>query len=215
MIPMKDLPQWDDGEESANMFSHLIGMVLSFFGVLLFIIQDMKKHDTYRLIGNLVFGISMIILYSTSTLYHGIEKISWKRVFRYGDHISIYLLIAGSYTPFTLTVLRPTIGWVVLIVIWSIAAIGIFLKIMYFDGFNKLSLVFYIVMGWTVMFSIKKVVETVPPTGVYWLVAGGVYYTFGTFFFSRDDSIPFAHAIWHLFVLAGTCSHFVSTYYYL
>ena len=215
MIPMKEMPKWDEGEEFANMLTHLVGTLLSFIGVLLMIIEDLKNHDPYKFAGCIVYGVSMITLYLISTLYHGFESENIKKVFRYGDHISIYLLIAGSYTPFTLTCLRNDGGWIIFGIIWGIAAIGIFLKIMYFDGFGKLSLVFYIVMGWTVIFSINTVISSIKPIGVYWLFAGGIYYTFGTFFFSRDENIPFAHSIWHLFVLAGSICHFICVFFYI
>lgn len=213
MIVMRDLPVWEPGEEKANCYTHIAGSIMAFIFFITYLVQGIKSGDTYRLVGYIVSGISMLILYIISACYHGITNLKWKKVFRYGDHVSIFLLIAGSYTPFCLTILRDSNGWVLFGAVWSIAVVGIFLKIMFFDYFETMSLLFYLVMGWLVIMSLGTIISKMEPAGLYWMVFGGLSYTLGTEFYSKD-SIPYAHAIWHLFVMGGTFGLFVAAIAY-
>ena len=215
MIPMKELPVWEPGEEKANTITHAIGCVLSVIALIAIIVQQCLNFDKNKLAGMLIYCICMIILYFVSTFYHGLTNPKWKKIFRYGDHCSIYLLIAGSYAPYCLTILRDSNGIVVLIVIWAIAAVGIFLKIMWFDIVSTVSLLYYIVMGWVVIMTLGTLIKSIEPAGLYFLFCLGVFYTLGTVFFARDDEIPYAHAIWHVFVVLGSIGTFISTFFYL
>ncbi|EAY16616.1 channel protein, hemolysin III family protein [Trichomonas vaginalis G3] len=213
MIPMKSLPAWEPGEEIASAATHAIGIVFSFIATILVIVQQVKNYNRNKTIGMAIFCASMFILYTVSTCYHGVKQEKIKKIMRYGDHCSIYLLIAGSYAPYCLTVLADTNGTLLLIVIWSYAAIGIFLKIMWFDYVDTISLLYYIVMGWLVVSTLGTLVRNFEPAGIYYLFLAGVSYTLGTMFFARDK-IAYTHAIWHLFVLCGTICSFISSYVY-
>ena len=214
MIPMKELPVWEPGEEKANTITHAIGCVLSIGIIIAIIVQQVKTPNTAKFAGMMIFGLSSVLLYFVSTFYHGLKNLKWKKIFRYGDHCSIFFLIAGSYAPFCLTTLRNDNGLVVLIVIWAIAFIGVFLKVMWFDIFDKVTLIYYIVMGWVVVMTLGTLIKNLPAPGLYYIFMCGVLYTLGTIFYARDEDIPYAHAIWHLFVLGGTIETFISTYFY-
>ncbi|OHS99934.1 Hemolysin-3 [Tritrichomonas foetus] len=213
--PMAELPEWlDPAEELVNTLTHFVGALASIPALIMLVIKSVQIGDISLIIGNTIFGISLNILYWNSTLYHWVKSDKLKLITRYGDHVSIYILIAGSYTPLTLVTLKGTAGYVMLAVIWTIAIIGTFLKILHFDGFWKLQLLFYIGMGWVCIFSIKDLYQNLPTRGLYWLVIGGLFYTMGTYFFAKDSRIPFFHAVWHLYVLMGSVSHFVVMYQY-
>lgn len=212
-IPMKELPAWEPGEEQASWITHAFGIVFSVIASILAIIQQVKNYDKMKAIGMAIFCLSAFILYTVSTLYHGVKNEKLKKVMRYGDHCSIYLLIAGSYAPYCLTVLADSNGTLLLIVIWSYAAIGILMKILWFDYVDTISLLYYIVMGWLVISTLGTLVRNFDPRGLYFLFMAGISYTLGTMFFARWQ-IPYTHAIWHLFVLGGSLWTFVSTYLY-
>jgi hemolysin III len=213
--PMAALPGWiHSGEETANYLTHLPGAIASLVGFALLMLRASRIGDVYRTVSYCIFGASMVNLYWMSTAYHFSTTESIKRVLRYGDHISIYCLIAGSYTPFTLITMREGVGWIIFWIIWSIAALGIFLKILKFDGFNRFTVLTFIGMGWCIVFATKDMIEQLSTGGLYWVAFGGVMYTFGTFFYSKDEKIAYYHAIWHLYVLAGSFAHFVAIYFY-
>lgn len=211
---MEALPQWAPGEELANAITHGIGAPLSIIALISFIIQSRKAHNGKRLFATTVFAASLIIMYWNSTLYHSIPAGFIKKILRYGDHISIYLLIAGSYTPFTMLVIKGYTGIFLTIAEWSIAIFGITMKIVNFDAMEKYSLYIYILMGWMVVFSFSKLKNSLPHQGLMWLVAGGLSYTVGCYFYANPQKIPFAHAVWHLFVLAGSICHYVCVLLY-
>ena len=214
-VPMTELPKWlDPAEETANAITHLIGAILSIVGTVFLVIHSVKIHDPLYISGCLIFGVSMMVLYWISTLYHWVRNEKAKYVLRYGDHCSIYILIAGTYTPLCLVTLKGVTGFVVLGLIWLIAAIGITIKVLHFDGFFKITVLFYVAMGWMGVFVLKDLIKAFTDRGLYWLVIGGVFYTMGTYFFSKDEKVPFFHAIWHLYVLAGSFCHYIVVYYY-
>jgi hemolysin III len=175
-------------------------------------IRAVKLGDIYHIISYLIFGVSLINLYTISTCYHYSKTEKFKRVLRYGDHVSIYCLIAGSYTPFCMVTMRNGVGWFILGGIWGIAVLGIFLKVLKFDGFFKFTVVSYVGMGWCIIFAMKDMITELSMSALYWLAFGGLMYTFGTFFFSKDEKVPYFHAIWHLYVLGGSVGHFVAIY---
>ena len=217
-VPTTELPIWlDEKEEIANTITHLIGAVLCVPALIMLMISAVRIGDKSLIIGNLVFGLSMNILYWNSSFYHGVnpkKHPKLKIITRYLDHISIYLLIAGSYTPLTLVSMKGTTGYVILGVVWGIALVGTVIKILHFDGFYSVALFLYIGMGWIVIFSIKDLIKAFSKRGLYWLVIGGIFYTIGCYFFSKDTIVPFFHAVWHLYVLMGSVCHFIVVYFY-
>ena len=202
------------GEEYANIGTHAVGIVLSIVALVLMVLFAAENGDPYFIVAVSIFGATLILLYLTSTLYHSVRHPKVKYVFRVFDHVCIYLLIAGSYTPFTLVTLRGGWGWTLFGLTWGLALFGIIFKIFFTKRFSILSTFMYIALGWLVVIAIKPVVLTVPAGGLAWLVAGGLLYTFGVLFYLWRR-IPYHHAIWHLFVMAGSFCHFLAVYYYV
>ena len=201
-------------EEIANAITHGVGAALAIAALVLLIVFSAKTGNPYKIVSFTIFGVTLVILYLGSTLYHSITNRKAKRVFRVIDHASIYLLIAGTYTPFTLTVLRPTVGWWLFGIMWGVTVIGIFLKIMWIDRFDKLSTLLYLIMGWAIVFAMKDLIATVPMVGIVFLVLGGLFYSLGCIFYTVDKW-PYNHAVWHLFVIAGSVFHFFAVILYL
>jgi hemolysin III len=199
------------GEEIANSVSHGVGF-LAAVALLPILVINALSDGAAAVVGAAVFGATMALLYLTSTLYHAMAPSRAKRVFQILDHSAIYLLIAGTYTPFTLGVLRGPWGWTLFGVIWGLAAIGIFLKSVRGIRYPRLSTAVYLAMGWLVVVALKPLLVNVPATGMFWLVAGGVAYTTGVGFYAARRR--YAHFVWHLFVLAGTSCHFVAVLRY-
>ena len=200
------------GEEIANSVSHGVGF-LAAVGTLPVLVISARNQGAAAVVGAAIFGASVALLYLASTLYHAIGSERAKRVFRVLDHAAIYLLIAGTYTPFTLGVLRGAWGWTLFGLTWGLALIGIFLKSVRGIRYPRLSTAVYLAMGWLVVIAAKPVVSNVPTSGLFWLVAGGVAYTAGVGFYAANR-MRYAHFIWHLFVLAGTACHVVAVLRY-
>jgi hemolysin III len=200
------------GEEIANAVSHGVGFVAAVATIPVLVISALND-GTAAVVGATIFGATMALLYLTSTLYHAVTPTRAKRVFQILDHAAIYLLIAGTYTPFTLGVLRGAWGWTLFGVIWGLALIGIFLKSMRGIRYPRLSTAVYLMMGWLVLIAIKPLASNVQSWGLFWLVAGGVAYTAGVGFYAARR-MRYAHLVWHLFVLAGTACHFVAVLRY-
>ena len=201
-------------EEYANIGTHAVGVVFSIVALVLMVLYAVENGDPYFIVAVSIFGATLILLYLMSTLYHSVRHPKVKHVFRVFDHSCIYLLIAGSYTPFTLVTLRGGWGWTLFGLTWGLALCGIIFKIFFTKRFSILSTLMYIALGWLVVIAIKPVVGTVPAGGLAWLVAGGLLYTFGVLFYVWRR-IPYHHAIWHLFVMAGSFCHFLAVYYYV
>ncbi|MDT0643906.1 hemolysin III family protein [Zunongwangia sp. F363] len=202
-------------EEKLNVISHGFGFGLSILGLILLILRANDYGEMVHLVSILIFGTSMILLYAASTFYHSARGKKLRYRLNILDHSSIYVLIAGTYTPFALVTLNGTlIGWIIFGVIWSMAILGIILKLFYTGKYQTLSTIMYVVMGWVIVFAVKPLVENLSFNGLLWLFAGGISYTIGAVLFSLDR-IKFNHAIFHLFVLFGTFSHFLSIYYYV
>ncbi len=200
------------GEELANAISHGLGFVGAVVGAPVLIVTAVKTGGPAGVIGASVFAATMVLLYLTSSVYHALPMGRTKRLFKLLDHSAIYLLIAGSYTPFTLGVLRGPLGWTLLGLVWGLAIGGILIKALGAMKCEKISTFLYLAMGWLVLIAIKPLWENMPTEGLAWLVAGGVAYSTGVIFFMSDRRYRYAHFVWHLFVLAGTACHFVAVW---
>ncbi|HMH43678.1 MAG TPA: hemolysin III family protein [Pyrinomonadaceae bacterium] len=201
------------GEEIANSLSHGAGLVFAIAGTPFLIIAAIRYGSAWNTIGVSVFAASMISLYLASTLYHALTHDRAKRFFRILDHSAIFILIAGTYTPFTLGVLRGPWGWILFGLVWGLALIGLMKKAIFGARYVWFSVVLYLVMGWLVVIAAPQVLQRVPLTGLAWLLAGGVAYTAGVAFFAAHR-IRYAHFAWHLFVIAGTVCHFFAVLWY-
>lgn len=202
------------GEEIANAITHGIGALLAIAALVLLIVFSAIKGTTWHVVSYSIFGATLVIMYTESTLYHSLTNKRAKRIFRIFDHASIYLLIAGTYTPYTLTVLRGILGWVIFGVIWGLTVIGIIFKSLWIGKYDKLSTLMYVLMGWMVVISIKSLYVQLPSISFIMLVLGGVLYTLGAVLY-LFDKIPYNHAVWHLFVIGGSACHFFSVIYML
>ena len=200
-------------EEVANALSHGIALLISLVAVPWLIVFTMRTNTTSAVVGVTIFGVTVILTYLSSMVYHATPNGDAKRFFRTLDHIAIYLLIAGTYTPFTLGVLSGPWGWALLAAIWILAIAGIVFKTRKGAGYSRLSTFFYILMGWLVVVAIVPLWMNMSSAGLMWLVSGGLAYTGGTVFYAAR-SLPYAHLIWHLFVMTGTACHFVAVTYY-
>lgn len=196
-------------EELVNALTHGLGAVASAAGGAVLITLAALWGDVWHVTGTSIFVGSLVLLYTASTLYHAIPWAEAKARLKVFDHCAIYVLIAGTYTPFTLVGLRGPWGWSLLVAVWALAAAGVVFKLFYTGRFTLASTLLYIAMGWLVVVAIKPMVSALPASTLVWLVAGGVSYTAGTVFY-LSKRIPYAHAIWHLFVLAGSVCHFAA-----
>lgn len=196
-------------EELASALTHGVGAVAALAGSAVLITLAALYGDAWQLGASIVFGITLLLLYVASTLYHSVQHPVTKARLKVFDHCAIYLLIAGTYTPFTLIGLRGPWGWGLFIAIWSLAIAGVVFKLFYTGRFKLLSTIIYVAMGWLVIVAIKPLLMSLDAWTLGWLLAGGLFYTLGTYFYHRE-SIPYSHAIWHLFVIAGSVCHFVA-----
>ncbi|MEZ7496529.1 hemolysin III family protein [Leeuwenhoekiella aequorea] len=194
-------------EEFWNAISHGLGVLLGFFGMYLLLTGDNAKSE-YSTLSILFYTLSILLLYSASTIYHILTSTRWKSIFRKIDHISIYFLIAGTYTPVALITLSEGNGWLIFSIVWSIAVLGTILKIFYTGRFEVLSLLLYVCMGWLIVFDWNDLKSHSSALGISLLMIGGAFYTLGILFYAIKK-IPFNHFIWHLFVLGGSISHFL------
>lgn len=200
--------------ERFNSITHLVGAVLAVAGAAALITSASLKGDPWRIVGFSVYGAMLVALYLASTLYHALRGRA-KAVFQKLDHCSIYLLIAGSYTPFALVSLHGAWGWSLLGVVWSLAALGIVQEIWLARGARVLSLVIYVLMGWLALVAVVPLWQALGPAGFAWLAAGGALYTLGIAFYANDHRLRHAHGIWHLFVLGGSACHFFTLLLYV
>ncbi len=201
--------QYTAGEELANGITHGIGILFSIAGLVILIITASLHGDVWQIVSFSIFGSTMILLYSASTLYHSISNPLLKAGLKKLDHSAIFLLIAGTYTPFLIVHLRSMLGWSLLAVIWIIAAVGIVIKVFYIQKIKNLSTGLYLMMGWLCVIAIQGLFQILPITSFSLLIAGGVFYTAGVIFYAWKK-LPYHHAVWHLFVLGGSTSHFFS-----
>lgn len=201
-------------EEKTNIISHAIGLALSIVGTLLMLVRAGASGDILYIISVGIFGASLIALYAASTLYHSAKDPKTRARLRINDHATIYILIAGTYTPFTLITLNGWVGWTVFGVSWGMATCGVVLKLFFTGRYTVLSTLMYVFMGWIIIFAIKPLVNSLSPEGLFWLIAGGLAYTTGAVIYSIKK-VHFNHAIFHLFVLLGSFCHFISVYFYV
>lgn len=202
------------GEELANSLTHGLGVLLSVVGLVVLVTMASLEAGVWHIVGSAVFGVSLIVLYTASTLFHSFPQPAARAVFSVLDHSAIFLLIAGTYTPFLLVNLQGPWGWSLFGVIWSIAVFGIGLRLVVRERPTRLFVALYIAMGWAALVAIKPIVALVPTGGLVLLVAGGLAYTAGVVFYLWRR-LPYNHAVWHLFVLAGSAFHFVAVYRYV
>lgn len=201
-------------EEMLNISSHAVGLGLSVIALVLLIQRAIVVGEALPISSFSLFGASLIILYAASTFYHTAKQPALRSKLRIVDHAAIYILIAGTYTPFALVTLNGTLGWVVFGLAWGMATIGVILKLFFTGKFNLISTLMYVFMGWMVIFFISPLMDKLSSDGLFWLVLGGIFYTVGAILYGIKK-IKFNHAIFHLFVLAGSFSHFVSVYFYV
>ena len=200
--------------ERFNAWTHLFGALFALTGAVWLIVIAAASGDLLKTVSVTVYGLTLVTLYSISTVYHSVRG-RVKRVLRKLDHLSIYLLIAGSYTPFCLITLRGPWGWSLFGIIWSLAAIGMLQEIKPRSEARVMSLVIYAVMGWIVLVAIQPLLENLGTAGFVWLAAGGIFYTVGIIFFAFDERFRHWHGIWHLFVIAGSLMHFIAILFYV
>jgi len=194
-------------EEIVNAVTHGIGAALAIAGLIMLIIMATTEGTAWHVVGFTIFGSTMVLLYLVSTLYHSVSTLHLKRLFRKLDHMAIYLLIAGTYTPFCLVVLHGYFRWLILGTVWGLAIFGIIFKIFYTGKKELLSTILYLAIGWMGVLAMKSLYHLMPLQGFIWLLLGGVLYTIGTYFYTHHK-IKYNHGIWHLFVLAGTAFHY-------
>ncbi|RLD80405.1 MAG: hemolysin D [Bacteroidetes bacterium] len=205
---------YSDKEELLNTISHGIGLILSVPALILLIVYANIEGNIWHIVSFSIYGCSLILLYLASTLYHAAKKPELKQKLNIFDHSAIYVLIAGTYTPFALVTLNGFWGWLIFGIVWSIALIGLVLKLFYIGKYRKLSTLAYVLMGWVVIIAIKPLIDNLSTEGLFWLFIGGVFYTVGAILY-LIKKLPYNHAIFHVFVLLGSLSHFFSVFYYV
>ncbi|MEM7030314.1 MAG: hemolysin III family protein [Chloroflexota bacterium] len=202
------------GEEIANSITHGIGAALSIAGLTVLVVLAALFGNVYQIVSFSIYGATLILLYMASTLYHSFQHPKVKRVFRIMDHAAIYLLIAGTYTPFLLVGMRGVWGWTLLVIIWSLALTGVGLKVVFVNRFSNVTTATYLLMGWFVLVAIRELWLSIGTGGIVWLAIGGVSYTVGVIFYSMEKT-RYTHAVWHLFVLGGSLCHYFAVLFYL
>ncbi|MBL4712133.1 MAG: hemolysin III family protein [Gammaproteobacteria bacterium] len=211
---MNEVYYYSPLEEKINISSHALGLVLSIAALVLLITRASTYGTVWHIVSFSVFGASLLVLYAASTIYHSTKEPAARDRLRIVDHASIYILIAGTYTPFTLITLSGSVGWVIFSASWAMAVIGIVLKIFFTGKYDLISTLMYVFMGWIILFALEPLIENISSEGLFWLVAGGVAYTVGAMIYAIEK-LRFNHAIFHVFVLMGSFCHFVSVYFYV
>lgn len=200
--------------ERFNGISHLIGAALALAGLALLVVNAVRQADAWKIVSFSLYGATLFALYGFSTLYHSLRGRA-KAIFRRLDHLAIYLLIAGTYTPFALVTLRGGWGWSLFGVIWGLAIVGMMLEYLPRQGPRILPVAIYLLMGWLELIALRPLMQALAPAGLVWLVAGGLFYTVGVLFYALDARLRHAHGVWHLFVLAGSISHYFAVLFYV
>jgi hemolysin III len=214
MKDIKGIKYYSPIEEKINIISHAIGFILSIVALVLLVTHANLHGDVWHIVSFSIFGTSLIILYAASTFYHSAKKSELRNRLKIIDHASIYVLIAGTYTPFTLVTLNGTLGWVIFGISWGLALTGIILKLFFTGKYDLISTIMYVLMGWVIVFAIKPLINNLPLEGLLWLFAGGISYTIGAILYSIKK-IKFNHAIFHMFVLIGSFCHFITVFFYV
>ncbi len=201
-------------EEFYNVITHGFGAVLSVIALVLMIIYSLFSGNPMALAVSLVFGLSLVILYTASTAYHAAYRLKWKKIGQKIDHLSIYILIAGTYTPIALLGLKGVWGWTMFGIIWGLVLVGFIFKFSPLRKNEKISLTLYALMGWLCIVAIKPMIENLSVGALTFIILGGLFYTFGIYFYAKDRK-PYYHPIWHLFVLGGSISHFCAVFFFI
>ena len=209
------IPHYTLGEELMNSISHGLGALFGIAALVLCVVRAAQSGDPYRIVSGAIFGFTVLILYLMSCLYHALKVNKAKRVFRVIDHCTIFLLIAGTYTPYTLVSLRGSVGWWVFGVIWATAIVGIVLNAVSLKKFSKISVALYLIMGWMIIIAYQPMVQAIPSGGMKLLVWGGIAYTLGAILYGIGSRKKYFHSIFHFFCLIGTVLHFLSIYLYV
>jgi len=207
-------PPQSSSEELANRLTHGIAALLSIAGLVVMVVFASLRGTVWHVVSVSIYGASLILLFSASTLYHSLSTTRAQARLQVFDHASIFILIAGTYTPFMLGPLRGAWGWSLFGVVWGLALVGVIAKLFLTGRFQRLSTVIYLLMGWICVIAVKPMLSTIPAWGLGWLLAGGMFYSLGVIFY-LGHRIPWNHAIWHLFVMAGSLCHFVSVLFFV
>ena len=205
---------YETKEEKLNVISHGIGLLLSIAALTLLVVYASIYGSTWHIVSFSIYGASLIVLYSASTLYHYVQRPKLRHRLNIFDHAAIYILIAGTYTPFTLVVLKGWVGWTIFGISWGLAISGVVLKLFYTGKFDKISTIAYVLLGWLIIFAIKPLVTNLSFEGLMWLLSGGIFYTVGAMLYSMKR-IKYNHAIFHIFVLLGSFCHFIAVFFYV
>jgi len=213
-MEQKKITYYEPKEEKFNIISHAVGLVLSIAALVLLVVYSSIYGSAWHIVSFTIYGASLIVLYSASTFYHYVQSPKLRHRLNIFDHSAIYVLIAGTYTPFTLVVLKGWVGWTIFGVSWGLALAGIILKLFFTGKYDKISTFAYVLMGWVVIFAIKPLVNNLPFEGLMWLLAGGIFYTVGAILYSIKN-LKYNHAIFHIFVLLGSFAHFVAVFFYV
>lgn len=209
------IPNYSLGEEITNAILHGIGALLAIAALVLCVVFSAIHHNPYAVVSSCLYGSTLIILYTMSCLYHSLKVNNAKRVFRIIDHCSIFLLIAGTYTPLTLVSLNGPIGWTLFGIIWGVSILGIILNTIDLNKYKVISMILYIMMGWAIIFTFPRLLKVIDMAGIYLLVAGGIVYTIGAIFYGVGKKIKYMHSVFHFFVLAGSILHFFAILLYV
>ena len=213
-MEQKKITYYNPKEEKFNVISHAFGLVLSLIALVLLVVFSSLEGSAWHVVSFSIYGASLIVLYAASTFYHNSKTPKLRYRLNIFDHASIYILIAGTYTPFTLVVLDGWVGWTIFGVSWGLALTGVILKLFFIGKYDKISTIAYVLMGWLIVFAIKPLVQNLPIEGLMWLLGGGISYTVGAILYSIK-SIKYNHAIFHVFVLFGSFCHFIAVFFYV
>lgn len=209
---VKDLnPKYAKKEEQLNVLSHAFGLLLSVIAFPFLILKTYSFENFWPKASFIIYGVSLIILYSASTFYHASKKLKLRRILNIADHAAIYVLIAGSYSPLCIVGLQSNLGWYMFVFVWFFALIGIVLKLFFTGRFDKISTAMYLLMGWQIIFLINPLIDNLSSEGLFWLITGGVFYSIGALFY-LINKLKYNHAVFHVFVLLGSLSHFLAIY---
>jgi hemolysin III len=211
---MEKTAQYSFIEEVFNSITHGVGIIISIAALVIMVVFSSLYGNTIHIVSSIIFGVALILLYTASTMYHSFQKPKIKHTLKIIDHSCIYILIAGTYTPFMLVTLNGTLGWIIFSVVWSLTILGILFKVFFVNRFKIISTIAYILMGWLIIFAIKPPFHALPGSAIVLIVSGGLIYTLGTIFYAWEK-LPFNHTIWHSFVLAGSICHFFAIMFYV
>ncbi|MEG0771195.1 MAG: hemolysin III family protein [Clostridia bacterium] len=212
----RNLPTYSLAEELISAISHGVGALLSIAGLVVGVVFAVMSEDVYAVVSMAIFGGTLVLLYTMSTIYHALKKNNAKRVFQVIDHCSIFLLIAGTYTPFTLVAIRNTAwGWPLFGIVWAAAIVGIVLNAISIEKFKKFSMICYIAMGWVIVFAIMPLYHSMQLGGIILVLTGGIFYTVGAVLYGLGKKKKYMHSLWHFFVLVGSLTHYFAILFYV